>query len=455
MFELMTRENDYSLMPGREVTGNVMRDMDAGYRIKLDGDVHGFLPRRCMPEDSVFRIGDVVTCIITELKKEHFSLNLSIMEEDFKRPGTAWMRPASIPALDPLYFDRRAASIAEEEKTKEREAHLLAVLGSIHISGSDANKKNKNKDRVMNRACAHPNFRNTKHGELDREIREGGEAMVGEVLIRPSSHAANSLSMYWVIRAGTTKVIEVLEEDKPTESSIGQKLKIKNEEYGSIDELIGRYIAPMNDNVDELTGHRKFGSKSEEDVDAELRQLKQANPSGIFYFLCWSEEHAGYASLRFILNQTPRSHPIAITPDGFLWCKRLYDSLDRVLNAFKQNPRGVSSGSASSRPAPPPKKPSTAPKKPSRWGDRPAKPAPPAQTGWGAPQQSRPPPPPNQYYPPAPPMHHPSQPLPQPGYVHAMQPSHMPHGQPMPPVRPPPPPMGMHPSQFPPVPPHR
>uniref|UniRef100_A0A7S2K6D1 S1 motif domain-containing protein n=1 Tax=Leptocylindrus danicus TaxID=163516 RepID=A0A7S2K6D1_9STRA len=450
LFELLTRENDYSLMPGKEVTGNIMRDMDAGYRVKLDGDVHGFLPRRCMPEDSVFRIGDVVTCIITELKKEHFSVNLSIMEDDFKRPGTSWMRPTSIQPLDPMYFDKRAASKAEEEKTKEREAHLLAVLGSIHISGNDANKKNKSKDRIMKRACAHPNFRNSNHGDLEREIKEGGEAMVGEALIRPSSHIANSLSMYWVIRTGCIKVIEVFEEDKPTESSIGNKLKIKNEEYGSIDELIGRYISPMNDRVDELTRHRKFNSKSEDDVDTELKQLKKANPSAIFYNLCWNEDHAGYASLRFILNQTPRAHPIAITPDGFTWYKRTYDSLDRLLNAFKQNPRGASA--PSSRPAPPPKKPSTAPKKPSRWGDRPAKPAAPAQTGWGA-QQARPPPPPQQYYPPAQPMHHP--PPPQPGYVHGMPPSQMPHGQPMPPGRPPPPPMGMHPSQFPPVPPHR
>ena len=51
--------------------------------------------------------------------------------------------------------------------------------------------------------------------------------MVGEALIRPSSKSSDSLAIHWLYADGKTKVVEVLEEDKETEASIGNKLKIK------------------------------------------------------------------------------------------------------------------------------------------------------------------------------------------------------------------------------------
>jgi transcription elongation factor SPT6 len=254
--------------------------------------------------------------------------------------------------------------------------------------GADDGKHKKSAGRITRRACAHPAFRNEKHNEVDRELREAGDAMVGEALIRPSSKSSDSLAVHWVVRPGVIKVIEVEEEDKDTDASIGNVLKVKDQKYGSIDELLGRNISPMNDFVEELTNHRKFVDITEDELDTKLKEQKEANPKGVFYNLCWDELHPGFASLHFITGSTPRSHPIGIAWNGFTWSSKTYSNLDKLLNDFKKNPRGPSSTrsvASESSSVPLATVPSTvgdSAAKPSRWGaKRAAAPAAPP-TNW-------------------------------------------------------------------------
>ena len=79
----------------------------------------------------------------------------------------------------------------------------------------------------MLRLLFHPAFRNAKNKEVERELLDGGSQMVGEALIRPSNKSSDSLAIHWVVKEGMIKVIEVLEENKETDASIGNVLKIK------------------------------------------------------------------------------------------------------------------------------------------------------------------------------------------------------------------------------------
>lgn len=115
---------------------------------------------------------------------------------------------------------------------------------------------------------------------------------------------------------------------------------LQKEVYESIDELLGRYIAPMNDRVEEVQHHRKFLDKLEDEIDAKMLDMKKAQPAGVYYFICWSESYPGYVSLRFIMSRTPRSHTIAISPDGYVWGSRTFSNIDKLLNEFKKNPSG-------------------------------------------------------------------------------------------------------------------
>jgi len=396
LFKLITGETDQSLRPGKELTGKVTGNGDFGSRIKLEGEIPAFISLKNLSDDhvesaeDVVAIGTIVTALVTEVKKDHMTVNMSMKMEDFRKNPSSWERPESLPPLD-FYFDATASKAIEDKKVKEREARLEALLLKPTTKIGDGNKR---MGRVARRACAHPAFRNARGEDVDKELKEAGPAMVGEALIRPSSKSADSLAIHWMVRDGQIKIIEVNEEDKDNDASIGNVLKVKGESYGSIDELLGRFIAPMNDFVEELTNHRKFVDLPEDEVDEKLRSQKTANPNSIPYSICWMEMHPGYASLRFILSTTPRQHPIGISPNGFVWGTKTYKSLDLLLNDFKKNPKGTSV--AKSRSAPLASGSNSGPAgKTSRWGTkRPPAPSaapPPPQPTW-----NQPPPPPAQ-----------------------------------------------------------
>lgn len=449
LFRLLTGENDQTLCPGKEVTGKIVRITDFGAHVKLEGDVPGFIPLRNLADghvesaEDIVQVGAVVTAIVTEVKKDHMSVDLSMKVEDLRKDSSTWQRPASLPMIDPS-FDRYAASLLEKEKIDKREERLAKMKPKTNGDGMDVDSNGATAigrtGRVTRRACAHPAFRNARNDEIEKELREGGAAMVGEALVRPSSKAADSLALHWLVREGVTKVVEVAEEDKDNDASIGNTLRIKDETYGSIDELLARYVSPMNDRVEELVHHRKYKNLPEDDLDDQLRAMKKKEPKGSFYFLCWSQKFPGYASLRYVFSQTPRNHYVGINPDGFNWDQRTFKDLDHLLNKFKQHPRGTSqsrsrtsvSTSSTQRPAE---------SRQSRWG--PAAPsAPPTAPGgaWSAPPPvpandvwGRPPPPslpPPPSYPPIPPPGNPR------------------YSQPPPPSLPPPPQMN-----YPPMPP--
>jgi transcription elongation factor SPT6 len=361
LFRLLTGETDATLCPGKEVTGKVMKNGDFGSQVKLEGDVPGFIPLRNLADDHVesaediVQVGTVVTALITQVKMEHMCVDLSLKKEDFKKKSSEWERPKSLPPLDD-HFDRAAALTIDEEKDKERESRLDALrltIGTTALgdgeTGADGQPVRRS-GKVTRRACAHPAFRNAKHDEVDRELNEAGDAMVGEALIRPSNKSCDSLAIHWMVRPGCIKVIEVLEQNKDTDASIGNKLIIKKEVYGSIDELLGRYIAPMNDRVEEVLHHRKFLDNLEDEVDSKLENMKKAQPQGVFYFICWSESYPGYVSLRFIMSKTPRHHTIGVSPEGFVWGPKTYSSMDGLMNDFKKNPAGPGAKLQSTRP---------------------------------------------------------------------------------------------------------
>lgn len=455
LFKLITGETDQSLRPGKEVTGKVVSNGDFGSRIKLEGDIPAFIPLRNLADDhveaaeDVIAVGTTVTALVTEVKKDHMSVDMSLKMEDFRREPSSWDRPETLPPLD-MHFDAMAAKAIEENKRREREARLeMLRLKFAPRTDGDADDGKKRRGRITRRACAHPAFRNARGDEVDKELKEGGPAMVGEALIRPSSKSADSLAIHWLFRDGHVKIMEVNEEGKDTDASIGNILKVKGEEYGSIDELLGRYVAPMNDLVDELTNHRKFVDLSEDDLDEKLKTEKASNKNSIPYNICWMENHPGYASLRFVLSTTPRQHPVGLSPNGFVWGSKTFKNLDLLLNDFKKNPRGTPTNKPASSSAAP---------KGSRWGTK----RPPAPPSHPAPPLG-PPPASNWNQPPPPPIHaagygHPPPNLPPPPPAYGRPP---PPSGPPPSYRPPPPgppPQyqqgGQYPYQRPPPPPY-
>ena len=421
LFRMLTGESDQTLSPGREVTGKVARISQFGAHVKLEGDVPAFIHSRNLADghvetaEDIVQVGQIITAIVTNVKKDHMSVELSLKPEDLEKAPSSWDRPDSLPPIDQA-FDKKAALEIETEKKKERDERLAkmnTILGSRKTSKSTSTIGRTG--RVTNRACMHPAFRNTDHGEVERELKGGGTGMIGEALIRPSKTSADILTLHWLVKEGVVKLFEIEESDKDNDASIGNTLKIKNETFGSIDELLARFVAPMNDRVEELIEHRKFVDKREQEIDEMLKDMKQKTPNGVFYFLCWSEKYAGYASLRYILNTTPRYHHVRINPEGFNWCDKTYTDINLLLNAFKKQPRGISSRKSNNDNSRPrnssDRKPhfsarhgqSSASRQLPKWTAPPPSQALPSSSGFNRPPPPSLPPPPQHSYPPPPP----------------------------------------------------
>lgn len=234
-FRLLTGEDDMTLCPGKEVTGRVTRNTEYASIVKLDCDVDGVIPLRNLADgrveiaDDVVTKDSVITALITEVKKEHMKVELTLKESDFSKPANYWPRPKSLPEIDRC-FDREAATFIEDERKLKREERLAALKlkSGNNENSTEVNAKHAKLGVVSRRACAHPAFRNSSHAEIENELKMAGESVVGQALIRPSSSKPDSLVAYWVVKAGENpKVVEILEEEKDTDASIGNKLKIK------------------------------------------------------------------------------------------------------------------------------------------------------------------------------------------------------------------------------------
>jgi len=127
LFGLITGENDQSLRPGKEVTGKVVRNGDFGSRVKLEGEIPAFIPLRNLSDEHVETAedivtpGQVITAIVTEVKKDHMTVDMSLRMEDFRKNPSSWERPQALKHFDEN-FDMTAAARIEEDKKKKQEA---------------------------------------------------------------------------------------------------------------------------------------------------------------------------------------------------------------------------------------------------------------------------------------------------------------------------------------------
>lgn len=251
LFELLTGEDDTTLRPGKELVGKISNPSEHGVRIMFDNGLQGFAHKSKLDDDVVvedvetredYRKGKHVRCVVLEVKKEHMSLDVSLRPSDLDRPSTKWPRPENLPPLDE-YFDKDTAdAVIEtmEAESKAQAAHAAALAGAKEGGSSAvvtplapgiARRGN------VKRACKHPSFRNANYKGVKKELDEMGADAVGLCLIHPSSGAEDQLTLTWCLREGLYKHYVIEEFDKPTDTSIGARLKIKEEEYGDLDEV--------------------------------------------------------------------------------------------------------------------------------------------------------------------------------------------------------------------------
>ncbi|RLN72476.1 hypothetical protein BBJ28_00001054 [Nothophytophthora sp. Chile5] len=264
---------------------------------------------------------------------------------------------------------------AEDEKTP---TFTQAVRGS----GGPPSRRKK-------RQIAHPVFRNINCQAAMQFLRE---QPVGEVVIRPSTLGTDHLTLTWKMLDGVYRHFDIQEKDKPSDARIGQTLIVKEESYENIDELIARFVDPMNSLVEDVVRYKYYKSGPRESVEEDLIKQKKEHPSRIPYAIHVYNKFPGCFSITYIARETPRSCHMEVKSGGLRFFGRIESSilptLSQALQFFKMKALVAPSG-GSARPSsyhrnegsssgPFAQRPGMAsysgsggrPRQSSRWGDR-------------------------------------------------------------------------------------
>ncbi|KAG6967298.1 hypothetical protein JG687_00004348 [Phytophthora cactorum] len=223
----------------------------------------------------------------------------------------------------------------EEDKTTFTQA--------TSVTGTHTSRRKK-------RQIAHPLFRNINCQTAMQYLRE---QPVGEVVIRPSTLGTDHLTLTWKMLDGVYRHFDIQEKDKPSEARIGQTLIIKEEKYENIDELIARFVDPMNSLVDDVVRYKYYKNAPKESVEEDLIKQKKEHPSRIPYALHVYTKFPGCFSITYIARETPRSCHMEVKSGGYRFFGRIESSilptLSQALQFFKMKAL-VSPSSNSTRP---------------------------------------------------------------------------------------------------------
>ncbi|XP_041456554.1 transcription elongation factor SPT6-like isoform X2 [Lytechinus variegatus] len=287
-----------------------------GVKVRLDNGIMGFIHTKFLsdskvknPEDRV-KIGMTLHARIMKIDIERFQVDLTSRSSDLQDRNGEWAPPRD------TYYDYEAA---EMDKQKDEDEKKKAAASSTYVK----------------RVIVHPSFQNITYKQAEKVMRESD---VGDVIIRPSSKGADHLTVTWKVDDGIYQHIDVQEEGKDNDFSLGSTLKIGEEGFEDLDEIIARHIQPMAAFVRDVTSHKYYrdvegGSK--ELMDKCLAAEKKKAPSRIPYFMCFCKDYPG----KFLLSYQPRSKGrheyVTITPDGYKFRGQMFTTINSLHRWFK------------------------------------------------------------------------------------------------------------------------
>lgn len=211
----------------------------------------------------------------------------------------------------------------------------------------------------LKRVITHPLFKNIGFAECQK-ILENAEA--GECVIRPSTRGFDHLTVSWKITDGVYQHVDVLEEGKENQFSLGRSLQIGDDvrlstlsivllliqfvtipvygtqEYEDLDEIKARYIDPMAAFVRDVTRHKYYrATKDRGELERQLAAEKSRQPNRIPYFMSPSDEYPGRFRLAYQPKERALIEWIAITPHGYRYRDQVFPTMAEFLTYFKEH----------------------------------------------------------------------------------------------------------------------
>ncbi|KAJ1445154.1 SH2 domain-containing protein [Pelagophyceae sp. CCMP2097] len=343
------------LRPRRALTARVVGA--DGYRLFLECDVGGlkasvhreFLAsdggrvdhvdewRRSqdrLPQDKHLLDDDVVDVAVKALDVERLRIDCSRHDDDVFFPLTVEACDAAL-REDQAY--RPLCDNCDREKLiSDYVAHATALRDAAHRLRRDrVSATSKSRAGARHRAIVHPAFRPQCRSFKDAEAQLALEG-AGDVVVRQSA-ASGKLALTWAFRAGVYKHVEIDDVDGAADAN---RYRIGREEYADLDEVLARYVQPLNDYAEDLAASPKFRGDVGNEA-AATAALKKARASGgsIPYALWVDAKYPGSFALSFLPPRATKAKLewVKVTPDGLSLRGTDFQSVVECLDHFKLN----------------------------------------------------------------------------------------------------------------------
>ncbi|KAK4404708.1 Transcription elongation factor SPT6 [Sesamum angolense] len=321
-FYMISGETEEALSEGRIVQATVRRVQAQRAICVLESGLTGMLSKEDYTDDwrdineltDKLREGDILTCRIKSIQKNRYQVFLTCRESEMRNNRFQNHRN-----MDPYYHEERSTVHTEQEKARK--------------------EKELAKKHFKPRMIVHPRFQNIT---ADEAIEFLSDKDPGESVIRPSSRGPSFLTLTLKVYDGVfahKDIVEGGKEHKDITSllRIGKTLKIGEDTFEDLDEVMDRYVDPLVAHLKGMLNYRKFRRGSKTEVDELLRIEKAENPMRIVYCFGISHEHPGTFILTYIRSSNPHHEYIGLYPKGFKFRKRMFEDIDRLVAYFQRH----------------------------------------------------------------------------------------------------------------------
>ncbi|RCI04677.1 Transcription elongation factor spt6 [Rhizopus stolonifer] len=311
-FVMVTGETRSTLSEGFIIPAMVVAIRGKIASCVLDSGLEGMIYIDNASDDRIMNIGDAlqvgqtVNCKVLRIDRDKFMVDLSCKASDVK-PGSDYTL-RKLPE-DP-YYDH-------VEETKEKEQR----------------RASRRKQARSTRVIKHPLFRPFNHVEAEEYL---STRQRGDLVIRPSSHGPDHIAITWKVDDNVYQHVDVVEVKNKNDVHGPTRLKIGDQTFEDLDELIVTYIEAVARKVEELMAHPKYRPGGTQALNEHLTALTQANPKMSAYGFCQSEK-PGYFDLGFKLSVRgpPMRWVVRVLPNGYRLKDVSYPQVDDLINGFK------------------------------------------------------------------------------------------------------------------------
>jgi len=194
--------------------------------------------------------------------------------------------------------------------------------------------RKKNDKQVLSRVIMHHLFKNVTAADAEKSL---ATKEVGDFIIRPSSSSYDNLTLSIKFYDNLLIHVNIGEEDKPNKWSLGRKLKIGNDIYDDLNEIIVTFVDPMIMYSQNVVAHPKYKTGNRHQIETFLTSEKYKDTASIPYAIGIAHEFPG----RFALYYQPKNNCcrefITPTAKGLRFRGNVFRDLEELIRWFKRH----------------------------------------------------------------------------------------------------------------------